>query len=212
MIYNYRMHNLHINKQTGIAYQIDTSTIVAYDQTYWQKYQSYANSPNAQYINNSRLKLISKYNYENIIDIGIGNGQFCESANCKGFDINHSAVDWLIDQNRLKNPYSQKNKSLSFWDSLEHFKDPTQILNTITKFAFISIPIVKDWETIETWKHWRPDEHLWYFSEQGLCNYMEQKNFRHIETNDAETTAGRQDILSFVFEKKDCHTGKNENI
>lgn len=90
---------------------------------------------------------------------------------------------------------------MSFWDSLEHIHNPTDLLDCIENYAFISTPIYKDKEHILRSKHFRPDEHCWYFTKDGIINFMSNFGFYCIEYSNIETEIGREDIGSFVFKR-----------
>ena len=50
-------------------------------------------------------------------------------------------------------------------------------------------------------KHYRPREHLWYYSHRGLVNNMSDAGFDFITVDNYEIEAGREDIYSYVFKK-----------
>ena len=122
-----------------------------------------------------------------------------------GFDINPLAVKWLEEQNIFENPYQNMPnvEGLSFWDSLEHIPNPNALLSLMKKgqYAFISIPILNDLKEVKSNKHYRPNEHYYYFTKKGMVKYMNDSNFELIEIDDFEIKAGREDILTFVFKK-----------
>jgi len=60
-------------------------------------------------------------------------------------------------------------------------------------------PIFPDLTAIRASKHYRPGEHLYYFTEDGLVRWMALHGFLLRERNDFETRAGRDSILSFAF-------------
>ena len=55
---------------------------------------------------------------------------------------------------------------------------------------------------IKNSKHYRPNEHYYYFTSYGLINYMKDSDFDLIKLDDFETKAGREEILTFVFVKR----------
>ncbi len=122
-------------------------------------------------LNNARVELVQAYKMSEILDIGIGSGAFVKALDyAYGFDINPYAVAWLKEVGKYKDPYPVD--SMSFWDSLEH------ILRS---------------------KHFRPDEHCWYWTKQGLQRFMSNFDFSLLEYNLMETEIGREDIGTFVF-------------
>lgn len=136
-----------------------------------------------------------------MLDIGIGSGLFVETCpNCYGHDINESAIAWLIDKGKYRSPLKGAN-SMTFWDSLEHIHDPTVQLTGIKEYAFISCPIYEDSDHILRSKHFRPDEHCWYWTDEGLKIFMWAFGFTCIERNQMETDIGREDIGTYVFKR-----------
>jgi hypothetical protein len=95
-----------------------------------------------------------------------------------------------------------KIDAMSFWDSLEHIHNPTALLDNIKTYAFISCPVYRDKEHILGSKHFRPDEHCWYWTKTGLMAFMSNFGFTLIEYSNVETFLGREDIGSFVFKRK----------
>lgn len=191
----------------GIMFQTDMTRSVNYGADYYEKYVKYEATDIATKLNEGRTSITEKY-CNSILDIGIGSGEFIKSSRIKvfGFDINPVAVQWLKDQNLYYNPYDNMPDvgGLSFWDSLEHIPNPNQLLSLLrqNQYAFISIPIFKDLGKVKESKHYRPDEHYYYFTKEGMVKYMTDSNFNLIEIDNFEIKAGREDILTFVFQKQ----------
>jgi hypothetical protein len=188
----------------GIGY-LPTNNVVPYDEAYWEKYKSYANSEIADKLNEARNSFVKRYlhnefqyNY-NMCDVGIGNGQFVEANDCFGFDVNPKAVEWLKDRGAFANPNEVDFITLTFWDVLEHIEDHTSILRV--ENVFTSLPIHKDLDSLLNSKHLKPDEHLWHFTQEGVINFMNIYNYKVVEVNDSEIAAGREDIWSFYFKR-----------
>lgn len=206
--YNYtNFSELNWCQNEGVMYQIDMTKSVSYGEEYYQKYINYENTDLSKKINKGRTDITHKY-CQTLIDIGIGSGEFIKSSTIRvfGFDINPLAVKWLKENNLFLNPYEDNISGLDgfcFWDSLEHMPNPNQILKLIKKdqYAFVSMPVFEDLSKIKNSKHYRPDEHYYYFTENGLKKYMIDSNFSFVEKDDFETRAGRQDIQTFVFKK-----------
>ena len=187
----------------GIAVQKDLNHTIEYGAEYFEKYVSYEGTPIALALNQFRVELTEKY-CNSVLDIGIGSGEFIKSSKIKiyGFDINPFGVEWLKTRKLYVNPYEEAISvdGWTFWDSLEHFQDPQNILTLVPYcYVFISIPIFKNILEIKDNKHYRPDEHFNYFTTEGLINYMQYSGFQIIEYSDGETQVGRQSIFTFVF-------------
>lgn len=187
--------------ELGIGYYPVTES--PYDEKYFQKYRAMADTDIGRALNQARLDLVNKYTQENVIDVGIGCGTFVESrAKTFGFDINPKGVEWLNWLNLYINPYEQEVENATFWDSLEHIYDVDKILKNVKGYVFVSLPIFISGKHILVSKHFRKDEHCWYFSHDGFKLFMAMNDFEYVESNWMETTLGRESIGTYVFKRK----------
>jgi hypothetical protein len=175
---------------------------IDYDGDYWDKYLKYDKSDMGVELTRARLDLVKRHSKSaDIIDIGIGGGLFVSEMNCYGFDVNERANQWLHSNNRFKNPYQDRAHSITCWDSIEHVPDPTTLLKNVDKWFFASIPIFQSPETVKDSKHYRPGEHIWYFTHEGFIAWAGRHGFELVEWNDQETLLGREDIRSYAFKR-----------
>lgn len=173
-----------------------------YDENYWNKYQALDATPCGTALTSMRMELVSRHWSRRVIDIGIGGGRFvAERPDTRGFDINPHAVKWLTNRLSFFDPYSVTCDAMTFWDSLEHIYDPVPLLNNVRRFVFVSLPIFRGPADILASKHFRRDEHCWYFTRLGLTRFMRRCGFRMLEISEMEQAAGREQIESFVFER-----------
>lgn len=179
-----------------------------YDKEYFDKYVGYESTEVGRGINNFRVRLTKSYDVGTVLDIGIGSGSYLKllqlsAIRCRGYDINPVGIKWLNKHNLFCDAYEvDEVDTMTFWDSLEHIKDFWKLLDRVKKYVFISIPIFSDKKHIESSKHFRPDEHCWYFTKQCLMDLMAELGFKLCELRDNETTKyGREDILTFVFKR-----------
>lgn len=186
------------------------TTEVVYDKSYFDKYTTYESQEIGKEINNARVKLIQRYQTKDDhagVDIGIGCGTFINSVgNWLGYDVNQTGIDYLKNTNRYFDIYTDNNpnvSSFSFWDSFEHIKDLDKISNILPSHIFISIPIFSDLSHILKSKHFRKDEHYWYFTDTSLITYFSLYGYECVETNKMESELGREDIETFVFIRKE---------
>jgi len=193
----------------GFAIQKDNTKSIEYGENYFEKYVNYEGTPTSVLLNKNRVAITEKYCKKHILDIGIGSGEFIKLSKLKvyGFDINPLGIQWLKFNKLYVNPYDHLLPDIegwTFWDSLEHFPDPQVILKLIqpNHYVFISIPIFFDILKIKESKHYRPNEHYYYFTPSGLINYMKRSGFRFLEHNDAEIKAGRENIFTFAFQRQ----------
>lgn len=172
-----------------------------YDEDYFAKYEIMAETDIGIKLNEARVDLVNKYTKLDVLDIGIGCGTFVKSReNTFGFDINPFGVKWLIERHLYRHPFKGAN-SLTFWDSLEHIHDPRLHLAGAKEYVFVSCPIYDDAEHIKRSKHFRKDEHCWYWTMQGLITFMDAFGFEVQEVNWMEKEIGREDIGTFVFKR-----------
>lgn len=172
-----------------------------YDDAYFQAYNAIKETPIGLALNKARTDLVNRYCNGSVLDIGIGNGAFVEGReNSFGYDINPVAVQWLIDNTKYRHPFKGAD-ALTFWDSLEHIHNPTLMLQGAKEFVFISCPIYDDVDHVLRSKHFKPDEHCWYWTAEGLVKFLEPFGFQIQEVNWMETEIGREDIGTFVFKR-----------
>lgn len=185
----------------GIAYQSNMSSI-DYGNEYFDKIKGYRGSEIASLIHHYRVEMVDYYSGgDPVLDVGIGAGEFIESRpNTFGFDVNPKAVEWLKSENKYREDF-ENFQNFTFWDVIEHIPEPEKYFERIHGFLFASIPVFKDLSKIRESKHYRPNEHLYYFTEKGFVEWMKLHGFRCIERNENETLAGRESIMSFAFLK-----------
>lgn len=176
-----------------------------YDQAYFDKYVSMENTPMGRNITFARNQLVDMYvppdEEGTVLDVGIGSGAFVKSSNnYYGIDINPAAQKWLEENNKQGD--SRSYTALCFWDSLEHIHDPEELLAQAEEYVFISAPIYRDCEHILNSKHFRKDEHCWYWTRLGLSYFMNLYGFVIVKQNKMETKLGREDIETFVFKRR----------
>ena len=172
-----------------------------YNDSYFEAYNAIKETPIGLALNEARKSLVDRFTNGSVLDIGVGNGAFVEDRdNTYGFDINPVAVEWLIARNKYRHPFRGAD-ALTFWDSLEHIHNPTLMLQGAKEFVFISCPIYDDVEHVLKSKHFKPNEHCWYWTVEGLIRFMDMFGFEVQEVNWMETEIGREDIGTFVFKR-----------
>ena len=184
----------------GVGYYPVTDHV--YDAEYIEKYEKMAQTEMGEALTASRLEIVEKYVHTgSVVDIGVGAGQFMDAAGCLGFDINQKAVRELIKAGTFINPYNVLINHATFWDSLEHIHDIAEILANIDGYIFVSLPIFKSLEHVQKSRHFRPDEHCWYFTNEGFQKFIVAHGFNVVEYSDIETELGREDIGLFVCKR-----------
>lgn len=176
---------------------------IVYDKKYFDKYKGYAQTEIGKSITKSRMEFVAKYFDGVVVDIGIGCGQFVEARkNTLGFDINPFGVEWLKSRNLFADPYKSPFPAATFWDSLEHIQNIQFLLENVREWVFVSIPIFQSCEHVLRSKHFRKDEHCWYFTHKGFLAWMDTQGFSPITVERFEMDLGREDIFTFAFKRK----------
>ena len=188
----------------GVAYQRDMSAPVSYDGAYFNKCLGYEDQDIALKINAGRIALVDKYvGAKPVLDIGIGSGEFIKKRpNTFGCDINPLALAWLEAEGKRVDDFAIF-RAFTFWDVIEHVEEPAEYFRRIANgsFLFTSLPIFDDLRRIRKSKHYRPNEHFYYWTERGFTDWMARYGFWLQERQDFEIKAGRNSILSFAFRK-----------
>lgn len=178
-----------------------------YGADYFANYQTLADGDIARQLNAARVAMLKRHvrpHAEVIIDVGIGAGTFIEAAEAAnlrvfGYDINPRGVEWLVTRKLLRDPFTQRVDVACFWDALEHIANPTALLANVTRAVLVSLPIFRDASHVRASKHYKPGEHIWYFTEPGIRWFMDGQGFACVGHNTAEMQCGREDIHSFAF-------------
>lgn len=175
-----------------------------YDKNYFEKYEGYAATELGKSLTEARLRFVSRHHKGDIVDVGIGSGQFIEAhGSAKGFDVNPYAQAWLKERDLWCDIYAGKIcAALTFWDSLEHIDDIALAVSRAEKFVFVSIPIFLNSNHVLSSKHYRKDEHFWYFTERGFVNWFAEQGFELLGQEVFEQDLGREDIGTFAFGRK----------
>jgi hypothetical protein len=188
-----------------LVHQWDAVPFV-YGRDYWRHYQELKDTPIEKALNTYRLSLVE--GSKALIDIGPGNCSFLQSfpGVGYGFDVNEEGVDWLKRNGRFLEPHRASGKvdTWAMFDSLEHFANPSDILDLIpvgAKLA-VSLPIFCNLHNLTDSKHYKPDEHRHYMSNRGFQTYMAWQGFDCLVVDDYEVSIGRDSIRSYVFLRK----------
>ncbi len=174
---------------------------------YWDQYVEKGESPIAAALNDFRINLVNKHTEGPVLDIGIGNGKFIENRKHRtfGFDVDPKSIEWLKKKKIFVDPYKSEDiTAMCFFDSLEHISEPHKLLEKIMPggYLFISIPIFRNAEHAIYSKHFRPNEHIWYFTWAGLVKWVIKYKYDFVASSEQESKLGREDIGTFVFRRK----------
>lgn len=183
-------------------------TAPVYDQAYFDRYEAQADSEIGRALNAARCELVARHWGGVVLDVGIGSGAFLKARGDmgdKGFDVNPAGVEWLQDRDKYGSLYAGRKSwgAVTFWDSLEHMDRPDLALDCVKTVAFVSLPIFRDAAHARRSKHFRPDEHVWYWTRWGFIEFARRFGFEVVEHNTMESLAGREDIETFVLSRRE---------
>jgi hypothetical protein len=192
--------------QIGIGYYPVEAGIAPYDQDYFNSFERNAQTDLGRALMRARFDFVEQHFVETLIDVGIGSGAFIElrqghgRPTC-GYDVNPAGVRWLKERNILADPYRIDFDAMSLWDVLEHIPDFRPLLANVNEWLFLSLPIFRDAEHALKSKHFKPAEHCWYFTHDGLRFAMHSCGFVLVSESMIETKLGRKDIGTFAFRR-----------
>jgi hypothetical protein len=191
--------------ELGIGYF--NVTECPYDQAYFDRFAKQADSRIGKRLMNGRARFVAQYHRGELVDVGIGCGAFIERRNAVfyrstlGFDINPAGIAWLKQRDLWRDPYTNSVPAVSMWDVLEHMHDFRPLLANVQQWLFLSVPIFRDAEHVLRSKHYRKDEHCWYWTRRGLITVMRGLGFVLAGSSNMEMSAGREDIGAFAFRR-----------
>ena len=177
-----------------------------YDQKYFDRFDRNAKTDLGRALMRARCDFVEQHYQGPLIDIGIGSGAFIECRERRqqktwGYDINPAGLKWLEKRMLLVNPYFVPLEAMTMWDVLEHMENFCLLLANCREWLFVSLPIFRDAEHALRSKHFKPEEHCWYFSRDGLLFAMKTCGFALVSESDVETELGREDIGTFAFRR-----------
>lgn len=191
----------------GLMYQRDMTRPVDYDKAYFENYVHREDSEIARRLNVARTRLSEKY-CDCVVDVGVGSGEFIKKSKIKvyGYDINPVGVKWLRERGLFIDIYAgvpDDVQGFTLWDTLEHIPNPQEFFACVRPgdFLFVSLPVFEDLAKVRESKHYKPNEHLYYYTPSGLVRFLKDSGFDFVESNNDETLAGREGIGSFAFLK-----------
>jgi hypothetical protein len=156
----------------------------------------------AKEINDIRWQFVSQAKFNNrwpvVVDYGCGVGWFAAFKPAFVFNDNMDTFDIMpVPQTGIRH---EKYDLLTMWDVLEHIPDFTELAPILrnTDFVAISLPIKPDDISWNKWKHFKPGEHLHYYSIDLLQALFNLYGFE-IFKNSMPECPPRSDIHSILF-------------
>jgi hypothetical protein len=192
--------------EIGIGHYPVEAGIAPYDQAYFDRFDRDAQTKLGRALMQARLNFVEEHYRGSLIDVGIGSGAFVNLRNrCNretfGYDVNPAGIAWLEERRLFRNPYAGAFDAVSLWDVLEHIPRFDLLLANVREWLFTSLPIFQDAEHVLRSKHFRPDEHCWHFTRDGLMHAMAMCGFALVSESGIETELGREDIGMFAFRR-----------
>jgi hypothetical protein len=176
-----------------------------YDESYFNNYARLKCTGMGQEITHFRVAITDKYfKFKEYVDVGPGACHFVEASGAYGFDINPTTNARLKQLGRYVDPKVMDDfEVLTFWDSLEHLEmsEIDDLLRRTTVGCVVSMPIYNDREHVLRSRHFKPREHMHYWTDSGFVRFMTEKGFRLLEKNDTETALGREGVRTYVFSR-----------
>jgi hypothetical protein len=192
--------------QHGIGYYPVEVGHAPYDQDYFDSFDRNAQTELGRALMEARVNFVERHYRGTLIDVGIGSGAFVELRNRRGrttygYDVNPAGLAWLDERKLLVDPHLVSFDAVTLWDVLEHIPDFQSLLANVRDWVFASLPIFRDAEHALRSKHFKPDEHCWYFTRNGLVFAMNLCGFALVSESNVETELGREDIGTFAFRR-----------
>ena len=192
--------------QHGIGYYPVEAGHAPYDQDYFDSFDRNAQTELGRALMQARFNFVERHYRGTLIDVGIGSGAFVELRNQRGrstygYDVNPAGLAWLEQRMLLVDPHLVSFDAVTLWDVLEHIPDFQALLANVREWVFLSLPIFRDAEHALRSKHFKPEEHFWYFTRDGLVFAMQTCGFALVSESKIETDLGREDIGTFAFRR-----------
>ncbi len=141
-----------------------------------------------------------------LLDVGYGTGAFLHTASTAGFEAYGCDVHG-VDRGIQEKPLVSEDEwdAVTFFDSLEHFPDLDVIrqLSRRARLILVSLPKTpRSFPECKKWRHYKPGEHLHYFTQESLTRLFHPKECRAV--SDVEDVVrgrldGEQNIMTAVF-------------
>ena len=179
---------------------------IEYNRSYYDNLKK-QHSNTAKVINEIRWNFVKDIPFKNVLDYGCGCGELSlfspEKVSVDSYDIG-----MLNGSSYPQTGITRQYYDLTFFnDVIEHVdwvnspdENMIKAFNN-TAYICISVPVWSGlMENVHTWKHYKPGEHLYYFSEDSVIDFFIKRNMSLIKRGYPECPP-RQDIFSGIFKK-----------
>lgn len=141
-----------------------------------------------------RVELVNKYTDLDVLDIGTKEFALAR-PNTKCFATKKDDVKWLVDNKLYRHPFKGAT-SLTFWNTFQNIADPRLHLSGADEYVFISCPTYNEVAEVR-----KVDGQFWYFTVNGIVNFMKPFGFEIQEVNWMEKWYIQDNIGTFVFKR-----------
>lgn len=163
-----------------------------------------------------RLGIISLYYQElfkrpfpskniKILDFGCGDGAFVKAANGCGLDAyGFDVIDKPQEIPMAKWPHGDEFNIITFFDSLEHVREFDLLYDANPDMFVASVPDRDciSFDRMSDWKHYKPNEHLHYFSKRSIRALFENNGYELRYISNIENLIRGNDIKTYIFTKE----------
>lgn len=212
----------------GVVRTTHSYNVKMYAEGYAKNYVRYSATDVNTPLNLFRLGLVSRWlkQRDRILDVGCCVGEFLRFAEhwyeTVGFEPNKVAATMARKRCDSK-IMTELNGSIgqvhcvTLFDVLEHMEDPRGFLAYLCKEHLFpggvivittpNVEVIPAWneEALRAWKHWKPTEHLFLFTEEGLSRIASSLNLEvlHVGHEESDIRPGNPngDILTFVVRR-----------
>jgi len=154
-------------------------------------------SRSAEDIAKIRWSFVKETKARTVLDYGSGVGWF------RAFRPKDKRVDTYDIGEYPQTGINRKRYDLiCLWDVLEHIPNFNSIGSLLSnaRFVAITVPIKPKGVKLETWKHFKPGEHLHYFTLKTLDLFFKKYGYHRIKYGNPECPP-RQDVTSVLYGK-----------
>lgn len=186
-------------QQDGLHVCFDAITNGVYGDDYVMHYKLYERSDFACQLMDARWSFLYRnLDVDYLLDFGCGAGTFAKMRP-KGSMTVFSYDPYFFPSHNF---VDEDLRIITFWDSFEHIRRLGIVPDLQAQYIAMSIPILPYDKNILEWKHYRPFEHIWNFTEKALMALFARWDYDLIVKDDFERQMGREDIYSYIFKHK----------
>lgn len=114
------------------------------------------------------------------VDVTFGERSFGALTGCKMFDLNHQSARELAARGAYHDLTARRIDHACFWDTLDRFIEPGELLRHVVRNVFISLPLHLSVESIIESAYFEHGRRLYYWTHAGFAHYIEALGFESI--------------------------------